>query len=147
MSSSGAMIETPLLPLTGTTVHLIRGSLVAQATVIWGANGRCGLQFASQLSVKEWLAAPATAEQHRVDAIVARVKAEAAASTEVPRAIVAPRPPRTHEQLIDDLGAVGRLMQDLEDDLASSDDTIVRHGAKLIVIERLKTNGNVQRRS
>lgn len=39
--------------------------------------------------------------------------------------------PRSHEQLADDLGAVIRLMQDLEDDLTSSDETLARHGLKL----------------
>jgi hypothetical protein len=39
--------------------------------------------------------------------------------------------PRSQEQLVDDLGAVIRLMQDLEDDLATCDETVARHGLKL----------------
>lgn len=128
MSPSGAMIESPLAPPPGTNVHLIRGSL--QGTVVWNADNRCGLSFSSDLSVKEWLAPPAKAEQQRVDDIVALIRA-GAAPAESPGIASASAAPRSEEELVDDLGDVVRLMQDLEDDLASSSDTLSRHAVKL----------------
>jgi len=106
--------------------------LLAKATIIWSSNNGCGLRFSSDVSVKDWLAAPTKAEQQRVDEIVALVKAGAI----VPGVVDSNAPdasngPRSEGQLIDDLGAVVSLMQDLEDDLASSTETLARHGLKL----------------
>ncbi len=142
MSPHGAMIDTALGPPPGTEVMLIRGSLMAQGTVVWSSEKRCGLHFSSALVVAEWLAAPQQGEQQRVDEVVAQVRAEAArapvpAPTALPDPVVpaaAPvlsAPPRADAQLVDDFRALRRLLQDLEDDLASDDDTVARHGMKL----------------
>lgn len=128
MSPYGAMVETPLMPRAGSTVELIRGALVARGTVIWSTAARCGLRFSSEVSVKDWLAAPTKVQQQRVDEFVALVKAGA---TDLGRDDIAPHQARSHDQLVDDLGAVVRLMQDLEDDLASCDETLARHATKL----------------
>jgi hypothetical protein len=122
------MIETPVGPPAGTEVDLKRGALVARGTVAWSSANRCGLHFSSEVSVNDWLAAPAKVEQQRVDDIVAIVKAgRLQPSLEPLRAAE----PRTHDQLADDLSEVVKLMQDLEDDLSSSDATLERHGIKL----------------
>ena len=132
MSPNGAMIESPLTPPPGTKVQLIRGVLLAQGTITWSSNSRCGVRFASELSVKEWLAAPTRAEQQRVDQIVSVVKTGAlAASGADTGGSEASRSSMSPERLRDDLGAVDRLLQDLEDDLASCDQTLARHGMKL----------------
>lgn len=128
MSPGGAMVESAVAPVVGSKVDLIRGMLVAQGTVVWSLANRCGLRFASEVSVEGWLAAPTQVEQQRVDEIVALVKSGATARV---LSDVSPRQARSHEQLIDDLGAVIQLMQDLENDLASSDETLERHGMKL----------------
>ena len=131
MSPHGAMVESSLMPVRGASVHLIRGLLVAEGTVIWSTTGRCGLRFASELSVKDWLAAPAMGEQQRVDEIVALVKAGATVPAGFGGGDLKAKAVRSREQLIDDLGAVVHLIQNLEDDLASSDETLARHGVKL----------------
>ncbi len=132
MSPNGAMVETPLMPVRGANVELMRGPLVARGTVIWSSTTRCGLRFSSEVSVKDWLAAPTAVHQQRVDEMVALVKAGANSQ---PASVAAYQDAaveaRSHEQLVDDLGAVVRLMQDLEDDLASSIETLERHGMKL----------------
>ena len=38
---------------------------------------------------------------------------------------------RSHEQLVDDLSAVILLMQSLEDELVTCQETLIRHGTKL----------------
>lgn len=129
MSPTGAMIESPLIPATGTTVHLLRGALSTQAAVVWASQKRCGLRFTSEVSVQDWLAAPTNVEQARVDHIVALVKAGVMLPSADPSN--GAHEPRSGELLIDDLAAVLRLMQNLEDDLASSDETLARHGLKL----------------
>lgn len=132
MSANGAMVETPLLPTRGTSVDLMRGPLVARGTVIWSSVNRCGLSFPSEVSVKDWLAAPTAVHQKRVDEMVALVKAAGVSKPDsLPADHSFAREGRTQEQLVDDVGAAIRLMHDLEDDLASSDETLVRHARKL----------------
>ena len=128
MSANGALIETPVAPRTGTSVIIARGSLVAEGVVMWSSEKKCGLRFSSELSVKDWLAPPAKIEQQRVDDIVALVKAGGGGSSGVPL----PEPaPRSAEPILDRLERVIGLIQELENDLISSDETVARHGAKL----------------
>ena len=95
---------------------------------MWSSPDRCGLRFTSEVLVKDWLAVPTKVQQKRVDEFIALVKAGA---TDLGLATDAPHEARSHEQIIDDLAAVVRLMQDLEDDLAASEETLERHGMKL----------------
>lgn len=132
MSPNGAMVDTPLAPTRGTSVDLTRGPLIPRGTVIWSSSNRVGLRFSSEVSVKEWMAAPGAVHQQQIDEIVALVKAGGLPQGDPAFAARgASREARTHEQLADDLAATLRLLSDLEDDLASCDETLVRHGMKL----------------
>jgi len=131
MSANGAMIDSPMAPTPGTKAHLIRGGLRAHGTVVWSVNNRSGLHFSSELSVREWLAPPSNVEQQRIDDIVALVKSGASVP---PTLGVTPEPaflPRSDTPLVDDLETVIKLMDDLESELISSEETVARHGMKL----------------
>lgn len=132
LSPNGALVESSQTPSPGIQIELIRGDLRARGTVMWNSPTRCGLQFSSEVSVKDWLAAPTKLHQRRVDEMVALVKSgaisEPAGLPASPRTI---REPRSDEKLVDDLASVVRLMHDLEEDLASSDETLTRHALKL----------------
>ena len=128
MSPNGARVESAVSPSVGSQVDLSRGALLVRGTVVWSSANCCGLRFDSAVSVKDWLAAPTKVQQQRVDDMVALVKAGGAS---VGPDTDTPAQPRSFEQLANDLQAVVRLMQDLEDDLASSDETLGRHGTKL----------------
>lgn len=127
MSLTGAMIDTPITPAPGTDVQLKRGALVAQGTVVWRTADRCGVRFLSDISISEWLAPPGRAEQQRVDEMVAIVRSGAAHTDAQAPADVC----RAPVELSEDVTEVIRLMQDLEEDLSSSDATLEHHGAKL----------------
>ena len=132
MSPIGAMLDSPLTPIPGTKVELIRGTLIAQGTVIWSSNNRCGLRFSSEVSVEQWLAAPTSAQQERVDEIayLAKTGAIHGATGETTTANQAAAAPPKRE-LIEGLQVVVRLMHALETELASSPETISRHGTRL----------------
>lgn len=131
MSANGAMIDSPMVPPPGTHAHLIRGALRAQGTVVWSLENRCGLHFSSELSVREWLAPPSNVEQRRIDDIVALVKSGAAVPPDLGAPPDPPGPSRSGTPLVDDLETVIRLLDDLENDLTSSGETVARHGMKL----------------
>jgi hypothetical protein len=101
MSSSGALIEGPGLPEGGTFIRLLRGRLVAPAYVIWSYGGRCGVRFALQVSVTEWMAPPSNREQQRIDDAIRLLKAGAI-----------PLGP-TEAELANDEGQLGRDLRDV----------------------------------
>ena len=130
MSLNGAMVDSPLTPPPGTDVQLVRGSLIAQGKVMWSSDNCCGLRFTSEVSIKDWLATPTKVEQQRVDAIVSLVKSGAMLSEFVGIDEASPDP-QFDLQLAQGLRAAISLMEDLEDELSSSDETLARHSQKL----------------
>jgi len=131
MSPNGAMVDAELALPVGSRIELVRGRLSATGVVVWTSRNRFGLQFSSELAVKDWLAAPEKAEQQRVDEIISLIKAGALPeqkSCDILSDITSRSP---DGQIADDLGTVVCLIQQLEDDLAASDETLARHGEKL----------------
>lgn len=132
MSTRGAMVESPLIPAVGTRVQLMRGALIADGVVVWTSPKRLGLKLLSEVAIQAWLASPAKIEQQRVDNIIALVRSGAIPPASTPFAANdLAKKARSSEQLVDDLGAVVSLMEGLEDELSSSNETLARHGIKL----------------
>ena len=132
LSENGALIETSASPSAGSPVQLNRGSLTASGKVMWSANSRCGLQFNSVISVRDWMAPPTTPAQTQVDAMVACVRAERLSVLEPPA------PDAMHAQLSLNirLGQLSMLIEELGDCLASDPDAVVRHGLGLQKIDQ-----------
>lgn len=135
MSITGALVESPVVPTTGTSVLIVRGSYSARGRVIWADKNRCGLHLSEAVNVREWLAPPSNTEQQRVDQIVALVKAGA---VPLPTGTFTGRTDRpalpaslSTDQLTCDLSLISRLIEDLGDDLASEPATLMRHATKL----------------
>ncbi|GLR48454.1 hypothetical protein GCM10007925_21700 [Sphingomonas astaxanthinifaciens DSM 22298] len=55
MSPDGALLETPLLPVPGSRVRLVRETLVAEGIVAWTKDKHLGLRFNSAVSVPIWM--------------------------------------------------------------------------------------------
>src|SRR5688500_6031681 len=77
LSAAGAQIESSLRPEIGADVTLSRGHLSVRGHVTWGRDRRCGLRFASPISVQDWMPSPVHRQQQREDHVVAAVKAGA----------------------------------------------------------------------
>jgi hypothetical protein len=131
MSATGALVEAAAVPGPSIAVRLIRGSLVAPAVVAWSGGSRCGLRFSSIVSVPDWLAAVRNSEQNRVDDTVRLLKLGA---VPLPQR---PIPPAAAENfagpaaLAMDIQRVLTLIQSLGDDLASDQNVLLRHSARL----------------
>lgn len=135
MSITGALVESPVVPTTGSSVLLVRGSYSAAGRVVWADKNRCGLHLTASVNVRDWLAPPSNTEQLRVDQIVALVKAGA---VPIPTESFTGRSERpalpaslSNDQLTCDLGLVSQLIEDLGDDLASEPETLMRHANKV----------------
>lgn len=132
MSAKGALVELSPAPLDGATVELLRGSLLATATVAWSSPQRCGLRFDSAVDVAAWLKAPARPHQQRVDRIVELVNAVAVPGPgEVPLRHGDDGQPLSLPECASDLRGVVSLLQQLEDALAGDPDTVARHADRL----------------
>ena|SRR5689334_4739910 len=133
LSSSGALIEGPIVAASGSFVQLVRGGLNVGALVVWSGEGKCGLKFSDLIDLPQWRAAPTNVEQQRVDEIVRLVKAGA-----VPlpvRRSSAPTNPEdgveTNAAILGDLRRASELLGNLGDMLTSDPDVVARHGTAL----------------
>ena len=142
MSSSGALIEGAAVPDGGSTTRLIRGPLMIPATVVWSAEGRCGLRFSSLVSVREWLAPPSNREQQRVDDTIRVVKAGA-----IPLPRTDAHDATSPAELELDLRNACRLLQAHCEDVLDDPQALARYGDRLqnldIVIQTVTAVANM----
>jgi hypothetical protein len=134
LSPAGAMLQGSPLPSEGDPVHLVRGELCAEGTIIWCLDDRCGLEFSTPIQVSEWLAPASHAGQARVDEIFALLKAGSAPVQVAERAANSDTP--KGPTLADDLGLVRALLKNLKDDLSRSSETVDLHSSKLPHLDR-----------
>lgn len=126
LSAVGAQLESPFIPEVGSVITLARGSRKVRGKVTWCAGGRFGLQFASPISVPEWMANPLNRQQQRVDQVVAAVK-----DGSIPSEISDERADLTSTLIAEDLTRVSQLLEILGDALAGDQTIITKHGIPL----------------
>ena len=135
LSRGGAMLKTSVLVTPGAIVHLVRGGLWSEATVIWCSGNRCGLAFSEEIQLCEWVLPLSNVGQRRINQVIALVKTGKAACEATQAASGTPPQRCARPQLRDDLRIVLKLLTDLLDDLTSSSDTVGRHGQGLRHLE------------
>jgi hypothetical protein len=127
MSGTGALVEGAAAPGRGSSVRLIRGSLMIPAQVAWSVAARCGLSFASTVSVQEWLAPPSNREQKRVDDTFRVMKAGA-----IPLPIgQQPHDATSPAELGIDLRAAARLLESHCDHVLGDPRALALYGERL----------------
>jgi hypothetical protein len=134
MSPAGALVQAPVVPPVGCPVRLARGSQRADGRVAWTEQDRCGIQFDSLVSVREWMAPHKNREQVRVDETVALLRAGAVPLVEAQRQRVAEDVsgellPAT--QIAADLRGIARLLDQLSAHLANDPAVLQHHGNTL----------------
>lgn len=145
LSQTGAMLDAPILPDAGVRLVLRRAAIEMGATVVWNANGRCGIQFDdSGVSVEEWVAGARTASfdghtgQARIDAIQAALRAGAAmpADEEPPAGRNGLSTSLIEARLVEELDYVRRLLDDLGEELVEDPAVIQEHLAAVQNLDR-----------
>lgn len=127
MSRSGAMIEAAVLPSPGAAVRLVRGGLEATGRIAWRSDRHCGVEFAGAVSVEDWLAPVGHSAQQRVDAAVARFKADPAGPAARPHMPALAAVPT----ITDSLRTLCGLLDKLGTDLAADPAIVARHSREL----------------
>ena len=149
LSPVGAQVESFDCPEVGSAISLERGRLSVHGRVSWSTKLRCGVRFATRISVRDWMANPVNFEQPRVAPAVASVNAGA-----VPLAARAERNPPA-DGLAEDLALVSSLLEMLGDRLASDPAIATAHAVALhdldiarqtlIVLAAIETAGEPER--
>lgn len=128
LSDGGAMVEGSALPHVGADAVLKRLDIAIGATVVWRANGRCGLRFDGEVSVEDWIAghraaAATLGAQSHVDAIQRAIRAGAMPIEEA-RPVAVPAPAGHLDlRIAEELGFVGRMLDAVGD--ALTDDPMI----------------------
>jgi hypothetical protein len=133
MSTSGALIEGPVIPTPGTQVRLSRGSINVTGKIAWSRNGRAGLTFASGVSVSDWMPnGRAPSAQQRVDEVVQQAKAGRNAGAEPSTSI--PQLPSSRPTALE-LALLTRAVEALANDLADDPAFVERYGPRLQTLD------------
>jgi hypothetical protein len=138
MSATGAMIDGAALPSVGADLTLRRLAVEIGATVVWRAQGRCGIQFDGAVSIEAWIAGKYQAErsdvrgQARVDAIQAAIRS----GTPLPKdTAIARQPPSKavslDRRIAEELLYVKRLLDAVGDDLTKDPIMLQRYSRTL----------------
>lgn len=142
LSETGALIDGAALPEVGTKLVLRRLEIEIGATVMWRAVGRCGIRFAGNVSVDDWVTGKRRPSQlfeqsqAGVDARQAAVRSGATlAADDGAAATILPDTDLLETRIAEELAYVRRVLDSAGD--ALSDDAIVlqRHSGALQQID------------
>lgn len=128
LSLTGALIEGPELPATGTNVTLRRGELATSGVIVWRAEGKAGLKTDSQVDVSAWMPG-GRGHQNSIDHVVEKIRTEAALD------IIAPVPRQSAMVSSNELLSLADTISKLADDLSDDHGVVARFGAKLQTLD------------
>lgn len=143
LSVAGAMVEgRGFLPEQGESVTLTRNDIRVPATVMWRAEGKCGLSFSRLVQIDDLIkrvkgSAGAPAHQNRVDAIQRALRENRAApafkETEdlVGAAAIG-------KKLVDEIGYAHRLTETVNEALSADAYILGRYGVALQQIDEVE---------
>ena len=134
LSASGAQIEAAKLPPSGGAVILQRGSLQAECDLVWVADGRGGLKFATPIDLADWIPGASAQDQMQVDRAIADAAATRGPVAEGPvvvRDAIAEIDPGLLRRTADELAFVARRLEALGDSLTNDAHVVMRHATSL----------------
>lgn len=138
LSAAGAMVEGRALPEQGESVVLHRSDYHIQATVMWRAEGRCGLSFTQIVPVDALIKRKgAPAHQSRVDQIQRALRENRAVPAfDETEALVGAA--AVGKRLADEIGYALRLTEMANEALANDAYVLGRYGVTLQQIDEVE---------
>lgn len=139
LSPTGALVEGPDLPATGSAVRLARGALTVEGEVTRRDDTSAGVRFIGLVQISDWLPGTRNHRQQRVDQLVMEARAGRArqAGGGAPDA---PSPP--------DYSAIARSLHQASEALLGDPDLVRRHPGALqaiaIAAQALERLGDAQ---
>lgn len=124
MSLSGALIEGAVLPDLDEPVTLRRGSLEAQARIVWRVDRKAGVAFSATVHIADWLSRKADSHQARVDDMVRGIRS---GSDQPEPALSAPRPASINATAHAELAALKADLMKLENGLTNDVILVATH--------------------
>jgi len=109
MSATGALLEGAPLPGPGASAMLKRGPLSAKVEIVWTADRRAGVAFASTVQVADWMSRTPPQHQARVDEAVRLVRSNPGANPTAERV-----PERVDTMIQTELYAARRELAEIE---------------------------------
>lgn len=137
LSETGALLEGAALPAIGHHLVLQRLQMEMGATVIWSANGRCGVRFDGLISVSgwregNWITPVVSNEQARADSIQAAVRAGLLAAThEGTLTQAAPGSRDIHVRVAAELIVLKNILEKVSEQLSEDPAVLDLHGERL----------------
>lgn len=134
LSPTGALLELPLPPASGTRLNLRRFAHEVSGRVVWSAPHRCGIEFDQRISVADWIDAPRSGTigsigQRRVDTIQQTVRSGLApAAPAAPAPIV---PTDLRPRVAAELNELKRIVEALGDELIANPAVVMNHSGAL----------------
>jgi hypothetical protein len=138
LSMAGALVEGRNLPEQGESVELQRSDYRIPATVMWRAEGRCGLSFAHLVKVDDLIRRKgAAAHQSRVDQIqrALRENRPVPSFQETEQLVGAAA---IGKRLVDELGYALRLAETVNETLANDAYVLGRYGVALQQLDEVE---------
>lgn len=138
LSVAGALVEGRNLPGQGQSVVFHRADYRVPATVMWRAEGKCGLSFAHLVNVEDMIRRKGPpAHQSRVDSIQRALREQRAVPTFVEtEALVGAAAIGT--RLVDQLGYALRLAETANETLANDAHILAEHGVSLQQLDEIE---------
>ena len=136
MSTGGAMVEGPALPLPSAHCRILRGELELEGEIVWVAGNRAGIRFNGTAHVAQWLP-NAGRSQTDVDQIVAAAKSGATFGDDPggSPSVAAPAPLISRVVDSNQAASVADQLEDLADALSGDIDVVTRHMSKLQALD------------
>ena len=130
MSATGALAEASIVPVVGSPIRLVRGSLSVEGRIAWATGGRCGIRFNSLVAVAEWLSPTPNKAQKGIDDTVALLRAGALPISSARPNRVENESPIT-EELATELRELSSMLDDLGNELAGDEHVLRNFGKQL----------------
>lgn len=137
LSEGGAMLEGGAFPNVGEVLTLRRLEISIDATVVWRAGTRCGIQFKGKVAVADWVSGTQSRSSHDIDqARVDSIQAAVRAGRPVPSADAGPAAAPVVDadldrRIAEELAYVKRLLEIVGDELTDAPIVVQRYSRSL----------------